>query len=90
MRRAKQNHSTLDLATNEIISVRDVTVQFGSKKVLDGLNLDIHRGEILGFIGPSGAGKSVLMRTILGLNKEVSRSEERRVGKEGRTRGRPD
>lgn len=72
MRRAKQNHSTLDLATNEIISVRDVTVQFGSKKVLDGLNLDIHRGEILGFIGPSGAGKSVLMRTILGLNKKVS------------------
>lgn len=72
MRRAKQNHSTLDLTTNEIISVRDVTVRFGSKKVLDGLNLDIHRGEILGFIGPSGAGKSVLMRTILGLNKKVS------------------
>ena len=72
MRKAKRNHSTLDLTTNEIISVRDVTVQFGSKKVLDGLNLDIHRGEILGFIGPSGAGKSVLMRTILGLNKKVS------------------
>ena len=72
MRKAKRNHSTLDLTTDEIISVRDVTVQFGSKKVLDGLNLDIHRGEILGFIGPSGAGKSVLMRTILGLNKKVS------------------
>ncbi len=72
MKRAKRNHSTLDLTTDEIISVRDVTVQFGSKKVLDGLNLDIHRGEILGFIGPSGAGKSVLMRTILGLNKKVS------------------
>ncbi|WP_297327588.1 ABC transporter ATP-binding protein [uncultured Bartonella sp.] len=72
MKRAKQNHTTLDLSTNEVISVRDVTVQFGNKKVLDGLNLDIHRGEILGFIGPSGAGKSVLMRTILGLNKKVS------------------
>lgn len=72
MKRAKQNHTTLDLTTNEVISVRDVTVQFGNKKVLDGLNLDIHRGEILGFIGPSGAGKSVLMRTILGLNKKVS------------------
>lgn len=72
MHRSKLNHSTLDPNTDEVISVRDVSVQFGNKKVLDGLNLDIHRGEILGFIGPSGAGKSVLMRTILGLNKKDS------------------
>ena len=50
-----------------IIRVRDITVQFGSTKVLDGLNLDVKRGEILGFVGPSGAGKSVLTRTIIGL-----------------------
>lgn len=72
MHRNKTHQSTLDLNTDEIISVRNVSVQFGSKKVLDGLDLDIHRGEILGFIGPSGAGKSVLMRTILGLNKKDS------------------
>ena len=36
-------------------------------RVLDGLNLDVKRGEILGFVGPSGAGKSVLTRTIIGL-----------------------
>lgn len=72
MQKNKQTPSTLDLNTDKIISVRDVTVQFGNKKVLDGLDLDIHRGEILGFIGPSGAGKSVLMRTILGLNQKVS------------------
>ncbi|MBV8791659.1 MAG: ABC transporter ATP-binding protein, partial [Pseudolabrys sp.] len=35
--------------------------------VLDHLDLDVYRGEILGFVGGSGAGKSVLMRTILGL-----------------------
>jgi len=51
-----------------VISVRGVTVRFGSKTILNKLDLDIHRGEILAFIGPSGAGKSVLMRTILGLN----------------------
>src|SRR5690606_10813262 len=34
---------------------------------LDGLDLDIYRGEVLGFVGGSGTGKSVLMRTILGL-----------------------
>jgi len=55
-----------------ILSVRDVTVRFGSKTVLEHLDLDIRAGEILGFIGPSGSGKSVLMRTILGLNHKSS------------------
>lgn len=50
-----------------VLSARDVTVSFGSKTVLDKLNLDIYRGEILGFVGASGAGKSVLMRTVLRL-----------------------
>lgn len=55
-----------------IIRVRDLTVAFGRRRVLDGLNLDVKRGEILGFVGASGAGKSVLMRTIIGLMPKVS------------------
>jgi phospholipid/cholesterol/gamma-HCH transport system ATP-binding protein len=55
-----------------VLSARDVTVAFGDKVILDGLSLDIRRGEILGFVGASGAGKSVLLRTILGLNKKQS------------------
>ncbi|MCE1236357.1 MAG: ABC transporter ATP-binding protein [Hyphomicrobiales bacterium] len=51
-----------------IIRCRGVTVGFGEKLILDGLDLDVRRGEILGFVGGSGTGKSVLMRTILGLN----------------------
>jgi phospholipid/cholesterol/gamma-HCH transport system ATP-binding protein len=54
-----------------IIRVRDVSVQFGSTKVLDELSLDVKRGEILGFVGPSGAGKSVLTRTIIGLVPKI-------------------
>lgn len=50
-----------------IIRVRDLVVAFGERTVLKGLNLDIRRGEILGFVGPSGQGKSVLTRTLLGL-----------------------
>ncbi|MGL3605258.1 ABC transporter ATP-binding protein [Rhizobium sp. G187] len=50
-----------------ILSVKDLTVAFGDNIVLDHLNLDIYRGEILGFVGASGAGKSVLMRTVLRL-----------------------
>ena len=53
--------------TDPIIRVRGVTVQFGATRVLDELDLDVKRGEILGFVGPSGAGKSVLTRTIIGL-----------------------
>jgi phospholipid/cholesterol/gamma-HCH transport system ATP-binding protein len=55
-------------APNEpIIRVSNLTVGFGERLVLDGLNLDVRRGEILGFVGASGAGKSVLTRTIIGL-----------------------
>jgi phospholipid/cholesterol/gamma-HCH transport system ATP-binding protein len=50
-----------------IIRVRDLVVAFGERRVMNGLNLDVRRGEILGFVGASGAGKSVLTRTILGL-----------------------
>jgi phospholipid/cholesterol/gamma-HCH transport system ATP-binding protein len=50
-----------------ILSVRNLTVGFGEKLVLDNLDLDVYRGEILGFVGGSGTGKSVLMRTVLRL-----------------------
>jgi phospholipid/cholesterol/gamma-HCH transport system ATP-binding protein len=50
-----------------IISVRDVAIGFGERLVIDGLDLDVHAGEILGVVGGSGTGKSVLTRCILGL-----------------------
>src|ERR1700730_6677481 len=65
--RSDRNVTMAPEMTDAIIRVRDITVQFGTTKVLDGLNLDVKRGEILGFVGPSGAGKSVLTRTIIGL-----------------------
>jgi len=55
-----------------LLSVRDLTVAFGDKVILEDLDLDIRRGEILGFVGASGAGKSVLLRTVLGLIRKQS------------------
>lgn len=49
------------------VSVRGLKVGFGEHLVLDGLDLDVLRGEILGVVGGSGSGKSVLLRTIIGL-----------------------
>jgi phospholipid/cholesterol/gamma-HCH transport system ATP-binding protein len=54
-------------AQETIIRVRGLKVGFGEKLVMNGLDLDIYRGEVLGFVGASGAGKAVLTRTILGL-----------------------
>jgi phospholipid/cholesterol/gamma-HCH transport system ATP-binding protein len=53
-----------------VIRVRDIWVSFGEHAVLKGLDLDVKRGEILGFVGASGGGKSVLMRSIIGLVKK--------------------
>jgi phospholipid/cholesterol/gamma-HCH transport system ATP-binding protein len=55
-----------------VVRVRDLVVGFGDKLIMNGLNLDIYRGEVLGFVGGSGTGKSVLTRTILGLIRKRS------------------
>ncbi len=54
-------------ARETAIAARGVVVEFGAKRVLDGLDLDVYRGEVLGFVGGSGQGKSVLTRAVLGL-----------------------
>ncbi|MDR3517531.1 MAG: ATP-binding cassette domain-containing protein [Azospirillaceae bacterium] len=51
-----------------VIRVRGLVTRFGSQTVHDHLDLDVHRGEVLGVVGGSGSGKSVLLRTIIGLN----------------------
>jgi ABC-2 type transport system ATP-binding protein len=40
---------------------------FGSTRALDGLDLEVRQGEVLGFLGPNGAGKSTTIRVLLGL-----------------------
>jgi phospholipid/cholesterol/gamma-HCH transport system ATP-binding protein len=51
-----------------VIEVRGLVNQFGTNRIHDGLDLDVHKGEVLGVVGGSGTGKSVLLRTIIGLN----------------------
>ncbi len=71
--RETTTRETVASAPREIvISVRDLVVQFGDHKVMNGLDLDVYRGEVLGFVGGSGQGKSVLTRTILGLVRKRS------------------
>src|SRR3954470_9634677 len=52
-----------------MISVRDLVVSYGGRRVLDGINLDIARGETMVLLGGSGSGKSTLLRHIIGLER---------------------
>ena len=58
------------------IKLRGVTNKFGENIIHENLDLDVLRGETIGFVGGSGAGKSVLLRTIIGLNRPFSGSVE--------------
>jgi len=54
--------------TATALTVRDVTVSFDGRVVLDGASLDVSRGEIVALVGPSGSGKSTLLRVVAGLH----------------------
>ncbi|KRE74440.1 ABC transporter ATP-binding protein [Arthrobacter sp. Soil762] len=55
-----------------IIQTVELHKHFGRVRALDGLNLEVQRGEIHGFLGPNGAGKSTTLRILLGLAKATS------------------
>ncbi len=56
-------------ASDAIISTRGLQKHFGSLKVLNGIDMDVYRGEVVVIIGPSGSGKSTLLRSLNLLEK---------------------
>ncbi|HWI16831.1 MAG TPA: ABC transporter ATP-binding protein [Vicinamibacterales bacterium] len=59
-------------ATEPLIAIRGLSVSFGDRRVLDGIDLDVHRGEILVLLGGSGSGKTTLLKQVLGLARPDS------------------
>ncbi|HWG22479.1 amino acid ABC transporter permease/ATP-binding protein [Actinospica sp.] len=47
-----------------VVRARGLTKSYGSARVLDGVDLEVHRGEVVAVIGPSGSGKTTLIRTL--------------------------
>lgn len=70
-----------DSDAETILNIRDLSVSFemdrGTSRVLNGVDLDIHRGEILGIVGESGSGKSMLASALLDavVNPGVTRGD---------------
>lgn len=52
---------------DKVLSLSDLTMRFGGKEVLNGVDLDVYKGQIIGYIGPNGAGKSTTVKIMLGL-----------------------
>jgi phospholipid/cholesterol/gamma-HCH transport system ATP-binding protein len=60
--------------TAPVVALADLHKSFGSQKVLNGISLNVSRGETLAVLGRSGTGKSVLLRLIIGLEEPDSGS----------------
>jgi ABC-type branched-subunit amino acid transport system ATPase component len=56
-----------DAATSPILRTRGVGVSFGGVRAVDGIDLEVTSGEILGLIGPNGSGKSTLLNAVTGV-----------------------
>ena len=54
------------------LEVRDLTIGYGGKTVLSGVNLDVYENEIFGVIGPAGSGKTSFLRVVNRMDKFVS------------------
>jgi ABC-2 type transport system ATP-binding protein len=80
---------------DRVLQVRGLHKRFGRVDVLNGVNLDVHRGQIYGFLGRNGAGKTTTLRALMGVHRpdggEVSyfgdppvrrpgRKQKRRIG----------
>src|SRR5215470_426494 len=59
-------------AAHEIIEVRDLTIGYGDRRVLERINFQVRRGEVFAILGVSGSGKSTLLKHLIGLYEPVA------------------
>jgi ABC-2 type transport system ATP-binding protein len=60
------------MSKETVIKIKNLKQAFGKHVVLEDINLEVHRGEILGLLGPSGSGKTTLVKDIVGMNRPTN------------------
>src|SRR5579871_2570251 len=75
---------SLPVEGETLLEVRGLTVEFGQNCALNGLDIDVRRGEIVGLLGESGSGKSTAAYAMLGLAKPPGKIVAGSVSLEGR------
>src|SRR5204862_176766 len=57
---------------NSAISIRGVTRAFAGRSILNGIDLEVERGEFFALVGPSGSGKSTLLKMVSGIDQPTA------------------
>lgn len=67
-----------------ILNVRHLNVRFGGQHILENINLDLYRQQVVTLIGPNGSGKSTLVKTLIGAvtptSGQVTIAPQQRIG----------
>lgn len=63
----KNREKKEEVKKETILTVKDLHKSYGKKEVLKGINMEVYKGEVFGFIGKNGAGKSTTIDCIVGL-----------------------
>jgi D-xylose transport system ATP-binding protein len=70
--RAATAGTALEPGTTPLVEMRNINVAFGGVRAVDGANVDVRSGEVIGLVGGNGAGKSTLMRALSGAHRADS------------------
>src|SRR5437879_9081956 len=75
-RSSVNSRNRLRTRVRSVVRTEKLTKRFGALTAVDGIDLDVHEGEVFGFLGPNGAGKTTTLRLLCALIAPTSGTAE--------------